>query len=121
VKVLVDSCILIDFLSGREAARQYLSGLAGAAISLITWMEVIAGAATPEEEASIRAFLAAFEVLPVDQAVAEESVILRRTRRLKLPDAIIYATARAHGRSLATRNTRDFTEHEADVIVPYTF
>ena len=119
LSVLLDSCILIDFLSGREEARSYLAEVDAAAISLITWMEVIAGAATPDEEALVRGFLSAFNVLPVDGPVAEEAVVLRRTRRLKLPDAIIFATARVHGRSLATRNTKDFQAREDDVIVPY--
>ncbi|MCK6529228.1 type II toxin-antitoxin system VapC family toxin [Myxococcota bacterium] len=119
MSTLLDSCILIDFLAGREAAREYLTGAGGAAISLVTWMEVIAGAATPDEEAVIRGFLSAFEVLPVDGPVAEEAVLLRRARRLKLPDAIIFATARVHGRSLVTRNTKDFQEGEPGIRVPY--
>lgn len=117
--MLLDSCILIDFLSGKEAARAYLTDVEGGAISLITWMEVIIGAATPEEEAVVRGFLSAFDVLSVDGRVAEEAVALRRARRLKLPDAIILATARVHGRVLATRNTNDFGEDESGVAIPY--
>ncbi len=119
MSVLLDSCILIDFLSGREAARAWLSPIEGAAISLISWMEVIVGAKSAHEEAVVRGFLSAFEVLPVDTRVAEEAVCLRRSRRLKLPDAIILATARVHGRVLATRNTRDFDANAEDVVVPY--
>ena len=119
MSVLLDSCILIDFLAGREAARVYLAEVDGAAISLVTWMEVVVGAANADEEALVRGFLSAFAVLPVDGPVAEEAVVLRRTRRLKLPDAIIFATARVNGRSLATRNTRDFREGEPGVTVPY--
>jgi|ETNmetMinimDraft_15_1059895.scaffolds.fasta_scaffold79257_2 hypothetical protein len=119
MNVLLDSCILIDFLSGREAAREYLAEAEGAAISRITWMEVMVGADSAEEEAAIRGFLSAFDVLPVGGPVAEEAVILRRTRRMKLPDAIIFATARVHGRQLATRNTKDFQEGEVGVSVPY--
>lgn len=119
MRVLVDSCILIDFLCGREPARRYLASLEGAAISLVTWMEVVAGASAPEEDAAIRGFLGAFDVLAVDAPVAEEAVLLRRTRRLELPDAVIFATARVNGRSLATRNTRDFRAGEEGVVVPY--
>jgi predicted nucleic acid-binding protein len=119
MSVLLDSCILIDFLFGHDAARQYVGRLDGAAISMITWMEVAVGAASPDEEVVVRAFLATFEVLPVDPRVAEEAVQLRRTRRLKLPDAIIFATARVHGRALATRNTKDFADDEPGVTIPY--
>lgn len=55
----------------------------------------------------------------MDLAVAQEAVRLRRAGRLRLPDAIIYATARVHGRTLVTRNTRDFPEGEPGVDVPY--
>lgn len=119
MSVLLNSCILIDLLSGREAARSYLATVEGGAISLITWMEVIIGAVTPDEEAVVRGFLSAFDVMPVDGPVAEEAVVLRRARRLKLPDAIILATARVHGCVLATRNTKDFDAGEAGITVPY--
>lgn len=116
---LLDSCILIDVLAGSVNATEYVRHLRGGAISQITWMEVMVGAVGAEEERTVRALLAAFEVVPLDDSVAEEAVLLRRARRLKLPDAIIFATARVHGRDLATRNTRDFTEGEPGVIVPY--
>jgi predicted nucleic acid-binding protein len=119
MRVLLDSCILIDFLLGHDAAHEYISQLDGAAISMITWMEVVVGASSSDEEVALRAFLATFEVLPIDARVAEEAVALRRTRRLKLPDAIILATARVHERALATRNTKDFADGEPDVTIPY--
>jgi predicted nucleic acid-binding protein len=119
MSVLLDSCILIDFLLGHNAAREYVGQLDGAAISMITWMEVAVGGTSPEEDVVLRAFLATFEVLPIDTRVAEEAVHLRRSRRLKLPDAIIFATARVHGRALATRNTKDFVDDEPGVTIPY--
>ncbi len=51
--MLLDSCILIDFLAGQRAARTYLSEVKGAAISLVTWMEVLVGATGPDEDAVI--------------------------------------------------------------------
>lgn len=119
MSVLLDSCILIDFLAGREAARGVVTG-GPAAISVISWMEVLVGARGPDEEALVRGFLSGFETLPIDAAVAEQAVSLRRTRRLKLPDAIILATAIASGRTLVTRNTRDFDPARDEVVVPYT-
>ncbi|MDP2313434.1 MAG: PIN domain-containing protein [Pseudomonadota bacterium] len=120
MSVLVDSCILIDALAGAEPAREYLRDARGAAISRLTWMEVMVGAQGEDEERAIRAFLSVFEVLALDEAVAEETVRLRRARRLKLPDAIIFATARVHGRELATRNTKDFPASSPGVFVPYS-
>ena len=119
MSLLLDSCILIDALAGSEPARDSLAGVRGAAISRLTWMEVLVGARGDDEDRTVRAFLAIFEVLPISDAVAEEGVNLRRTRRLKLPDAIILATARVHGRTLVTRNTKDFPGGEPGVHVPY--
>ncbi len=119
MSVLLDTCILIDALAGSEVARDYLREARGAAISRLVWMEVLVGAADAEEERTIRAFLAAFETLPIDEAVAQEAVRLRRQRRLKLPDAIIFATARVHGRDFVTRNTKDFPPDTPGVVVPY--
>lgn len=119
MSVLFDSCILIDFLSGVLPARRLLDGTEGAAISRITWMEVMVGASTDEERQVLRGFLGAFDLLPIDGPVSEEAVTVRRERRMKLPDAIILATARVHGRTLVIRNTRDFAPDEPGVHVPY--
>ncbi len=119
MNVVLDSCILIDALNGSEPARTYLREARNAAISRLTRMEVLVGAAGVEEERTIRGFLSIFELLPIDEAVAEEAVKLRRSHRLKLPDAIIFATARVHRAELATRNTKDFPAGTPGVVVPY--
>jgi predicted nucleic acid-binding protein len=51
--------------------------------------------------------------------VAEQSFALRRQRKIKLPDAIIEATARVNDRILMTRNTRDFPAEESGISIPY--
>jgi predicted nucleic acid-binding protein len=57
-------------------------------------MEVLAGADDAEEEAIIREFLSRFKVQPLEKAVAERAIKIRRQQKLKLPDAIIWATAK---------------------------
>ena len=63
--------------------------------------------------------LSLFEVLSLSAAVADVAATIRRERRLKLPDAIILATARSHGLRLVTRNTKDFRPEDGDILVPY--
>jgi predicted nucleic acid-binding protein len=82
-------------------------------------MEVLVGARDADEEAMIRDFLADFGLLDVDRKTAEEAVRLRRAQRIRLPDAIIWATARMAGALLITRNTKDFPKNDPDVRVPY--
>jgi predicted nucleic acid-binding protein len=119
VKVLFDTNILIDYLNGVPDAAQEIGRYRDKAISLISWMEVMAGAAVRDEQI-IKTFLSQFELLPIDGTVSTEAVAVRRMRKIKLPDAIILATARTAGRILITRNTRDFPAgQDPDVRMPY--
>jgi predicted nucleic acid-binding protein len=121
VKVLFDTNILIDYLNGVPDAEQEIGRYREKAISLITWMEVMAGV-TEHDEPLVKAFLSQFELLPIDRNVSAEAVNIRRGRRIKLPDAIILASARIHDRVLITRNTKDFPAGvDADVRMPYRY
>lgn len=119
VPALFDTNILIDYLNGIEAAATELNSFQDKAISLITWMEVMVGAASDEEKQIIKAFLAQFEMLPIDNPVSAAAVEIRQQLKMKLPDAIILATARVHRRLLVTRNTKDFSPDEPGVRMPY--
>ena len=66
-----------------------------------------------------RGFLSHFRILPLTPQVAEEAVVLRRKHRLKLPDAIIWATALTENCLLVTRNTNDFPAKQAGIRFPY--
>ena len=112
-----DTNILIDFLREVPGAQAELTGYTNCYISQITWIEVMAGI-QPHEDAKVRSFLSGFEVLSISERVIEEAVIVRREGRLKLPDAIILATAIAHNLILVTRNTRDFPTGPR-IRVPY--
>ncbi|HAU5497956.1 TPA: type II toxin-antitoxin system VapC family toxin [Cronobacter sakazakii] len=113
-----DTNILIDLFSGHEKARQTLGRFPeNRAISLITWIEVMVGARKHHQEQQTREVLATF-VLPVSLSVAERSVEIRRQCGMKLPDAIILATAQVHSRMLLTRNSKDF-EGVTGAEIPY--
>jgi predicted nucleic acid-binding protein len=117
-KVLFDTNILIDHLSGIDRAATEIGRYQDRAISIITWMEVMAGS-NSEDESCIRAFLTAFRCLPISAEVAERAFVVRKERKLKLPDAIILATAEAMDRLLITRNTRDFPSDDPGIRIPY--
>lgn len=118
VKVLFDTNILIDYLNGIEQAKTELGRYADRAISLVTWMEVMVGA-TPETEGVVRNFLNGFVNLPIEDRVSNVAVVLRKKHKIKLPDAIVWATAQVNGRILVTRNTKDFAHDEPGVRIPY--
>lgn len=115
---LFDSNIIIDYIKGFEPALQEMERHRHKEISVIAWMEVLAGA-TPEFEASMRDLLSRFHRVPITDEIAEQAVMERRSRRIKLPDAILIATAIVRGGRLITRNTRDFPRNERHVRIPY--
>ena len=116
---LFDTCILIDYLRGVEPVRAVCDRHSDRAISIITWMEVLVGA-TAAHEAPARALLQHFRLLPLTPPIAEQAVAIRKASRIKLPGAIILATAEISGRTLITRNTRDFPATTPQIHIPYT-
>lgn len=117
-RALIDSNVLIDFLKAIPAARDELARYSSPSISVVSWIEVMSGV-TEEEEAVPRNFLAKFERIELTTDIAERAAAIRRERRIKLPDAIIQATAEVKALLLVTRNERDFPEGTPGVRVPY--
>jgi predicted nucleic acid-binding protein len=118
VRALFDTNVLVDYLNAVPEARTELQRYSGKAISIITWMEVMVGA-SGDLEAATRVFLNGFDVIPLDETIADRAVNLRRNRRIKLPDAIIWATAQANAMLLVTRNIKDFAADDPGVRMPY--
>jgi predicted nucleic acid-binding protein len=100
--VLVDTDLFIDHLRGAHELR---AGRHRLAYSVVTRAELFAGTSAT---AAVVALLAPFREHAVDRAVAERAGRIRRSAGVRLPDALIAATAIEHDCSLATRNRRDF-------------
>jgi len=118
VGALFDTNILIDHLNAVPEAREEIARFEDRAISIITWMEVMVGAGDDLVEPT-RRFLDGFKVVALDDEIAGRAVELRRAHRIKLPDAVIWATAQTAGRLLVTRNTKDFPPDDPGVREPY--
>ncbi|MCU7834418.1 MAG: type II toxin-antitoxin system VapC family toxin [gamma proteobacterium symbiont of Taylorina sp.] len=119
VKALFDTNILIDYLNGIDLAEQELLLYESISISVITWMEVMAGT-NEKTEAKTRDWLKTmFNIISLDEAISDQSVVIRKSYKIKLPDAIIYATAQQQECLLISRNTKDFSADDPMVRVPY--
>ena len=87
-------------------------------VSVVTEIELLSfPGLSIEEEAGVRALLAAFRIIPLDESVKNETIRLRRSLRLRLPEAIVLATAVVAGSELLT-NDRDFATKAAAVVPP---
>ena len=119
MNAVVDTNILIDFLNGSVKARTELARFELVSISIVTWMEVLVGVEIGGEENAVRAFLQRFDIQPINGAIAERAVEIRRASKIRLPDAIIWATALQLGVVLVTRNTRDFPSEDPGIRMTY--
>lgn len=120
MNAVLDTNILVDYLHGEEAARQEIERYESPAISLITWMEILVGARDAAEDEALRSFLGRFDLRTLTPPIAERAVALRREHRMRLPDALIWATAQDLGALLVTRNSRDFPIDHPGIRLPYT-
>jgi predicted nucleic acid-binding protein len=105
--LLLDTNVVIGLLKGNAPAvalaESACLSLDRAAVSQITRMELLGfPSLTEEEEHEIRAFLSCCRVCLLDEHIEAEAIRLRRKGGLKLPDAIIAATALVNGYRLLT-------------------
>ena len=116
---LLDSNIII-YLSKREVPLSFLDQFDEHFISVITYMEVLGYQfRNPKEEEFIREIIEVFRILFIDQRIADMAIEIRRKCRIKLPDAIIAATAKALNLCLVTRNIHDFEKVEIQIANPF--
>ncbi len=114
-----DTNILIDWLFDRAPAIAELGRYRRHRISRIVWTEVLAGE-PPESRREVQSLLQSFEVVEIDQRIAQAAADIRYRSRMKLLDAMIMATAQVNGAILVTRNTKDFPANMPGIRVPYT-
>jgi len=123
-RLLLDSCILIDYLRAHSPAVDYIQGLSAAPLlSAVTIAEVYVGVRDRAEERGVESLVDFFVVLAVDGQIARRGGALRRrfarSHGTGLLDALIAATAEVHDARLVTRNARNFPMLD-DLVVPYS-
>jgi predicted nucleic acid-binding protein len=111
---LLDTNVVIDAFAGRaDAVKAIMSGrkadLEWIGYSAVTRLEVLGfPGLTPADELGLRNLLGQFSEAPIDVAVIERAIEIRKSVRVKMPDALVAATALIYDAALLTRNTADF-------------
>ena len=94
---LLDTNIILGFLNGNSKINDFFQkNLIDSSLyaSQITRMELLGyPSISSDEEKCLKDFLSLIKILPVNDAVCDQAITLRRKTRLKLPDALIAATA----------------------------
>ena len=124
--MIVDSDVLIDASRGDDAIVEFLiqsGNLETLYVSVISYLELQAGARDKIELRRIEKFLSRFALLTIDDAISRHAMKLMREYRLSnglaLPDALIAATALESGEILATRNAKHFGRiHATRTLLP---
>ncbi len=112
-RFLIDTNIAIYFLAGVLPPQSLpfvnMVFLAGVNLSVITQIELL-GWQFPDgnRAATAAVFVERATLLPLDEAVVKQTIMLRKQYKIKLPDAIIAATALVYDLTLISRNDKDF-------------
>lgn len=116
---LFDTHILMDYLKGMPEAQVEFASYSKPFISAVSVVELQL-AAREDQVVALQQFLSMFEIVPMDEEVAMHAVAIKRHyRQMKLPHAVIWASARLKGALLVTRNAKVFPATEADIRIPY--
>ena len=122
---LIDSNAVIDYLAGKLPASgmKFMDGVINAVpqVSVITKIEVLGYNIPPAAYQILTDFMNDAVILELTDAVVNQTIALRKQIKIKLPDAIIAATALVNGLELISRNTSDFKNvNGLTVIDPHT-
>jgi predicted nucleic acid-binding protein len=114
LKYLWDTNIAIYYLQQQftTSAEKFIDNLLKEeqpAISAITEIELLCWKTATEKDIEVlHSFINDAQVIELEQAIKLKTAEIRKAHRIKLPDAIIAATALVHGLTLISRNTEDF-------------
>ncbi len=113
---LIDTNILIYHTKGEPKCLRFfekliLQGMIN--ISIITKIEFLGwGKHTAKGIARCKRLIENMNIFPVDEDVANRTIEIRQEIKIKLPDAVIAATALLNNLTLSTRNVNDFNAVE---------
>jgi predicted nucleic acid-binding protein len=113
-----DSNILIDFLNGQPDAFRTFAMVKERYISVVARAEVLSGARDPHSMATAHRLLGQCRMIDVDSVIADTCAALRQRSRLKLPDALIGATALVLELPLLSRD-EGMIDAGIGAIIPY--
>ena len=106
---LIDTNSILEFVSkslpsnGHNFVEEVMNDAFN--VSIINRIEVLGHpSATPQ----LIDFMNLANTFPITETIADQTITLRKIRKMKLPDALIAATALVYGLEIISRNTKDF-------------
>ena len=121
---LIDTNVVSDYFSASFSpkATQFMDQVFDAIpnLSVITQIELLSLQTDLSTDQKVKDFITDSRIVEINEEVITLCVNLRRSRRLKTPDAIIAGTALALNYTLVTNNESDFSNIRGlKIINPY--
>ena len=121
-RYLIDTNAVSDYLDNKLPAKASdIIDRQTTQLSVVTRIELLAWPDVPSHQLQIlQNFITASIVYNLNEAIILETINIRKQYKIKLPDAIIAATALINNLTLLTRNLSDFKKITGlDVANPY--
>ncbi|MCD4694750.1 MAG: type II toxin-antitoxin system VapC family toxin [Bacteroidales bacterium] len=112
---LIDTNVAIEYIGEAlpEKALTMMDGIIDGQfyISVINKIELLGFAGiTENEELKFQEFINAADILELNEDIINRTIEVRKQYKIKLPDAIIAATALVSELTIISRNTKDFVK-----------
>ena len=125
-RYLLDSNTVIDYIARLhpDKGRQWLNPIIDEEInvSVITQIEVLSFDPGKDDNYPVLVdFFETASIFDLTGDVVRKTIYIRQKQKIKLPDAVIAATALCNGFTLVSRNTKDFKcINGLNVVDPYS-
>ena len=116
-KYLIDTCAVVKYLDETfpPEALSFMDAIVDfdSKVSFITKIELLVwNPQTPDEIQVRHEFLSGSEIQYINEEIIEWAILIRKKTKIKLPDAIIAATAIINDYILLSDNDKDFFKVE---------
>jgi predicted nucleic acid-binding protein len=112
-RYLIDTNVVIDFFGGRlsENAHSFVISV-HTSLSVITQIELFSKSVIPEEEINLLTeYISIADIYNhLSNDIVDHAINIRKEYKIKVPDAIIAATAITNNLTLISRNSKDFSK-----------
>ena len=109
---LIDTNVICDYLSNAipTTGQKFMDDVVDAIpnISVITQIELLCWNTDDITKQNVRNFISECNIYEISNEVIESCVIIRNSKKIKTPDAIIAATALTNNFTILSRNISDF-------------
>ncbi len=103
--ILIDSNIIIYLSKNKISIDDVFEKDKKYYISLVSYMEILSyNFISKDEEKFINKLLSFFEIIDISKDIANKVISLKKSRKIKLPDAIIVATSMIFNHTLFTND-----------------